>query len=380
MTEKKMIHTDVLVVGGGMAGWFAAENARLQGADVYLADKGRVGMTGQSPYAHGFAVFNEEWGDDLKQWSDFVHKSGEYINNVYWYETVLKNSYARYQDLEFEGHEGKGPFMGYVGTGDDKVTAEVVSGATLGMSIRKGDGLWPKGEHCETSLPGLYAAGDALGTLQDGAIYTMGGGSMCGCAVTGAIAGEAAAKEALQMKEAVVSSEEIKRAESYVTAPLTQSGGYSPRWAAQVLASTMAPYFIYSIKKADRLEAALTYVMFLKDHISPMLVANDRHELRLVHETRSMILSAEMRLRSGLFRTERSGMHYREDYPFRDDDNWLCWTKIVNADGAMKLVKVPIPEEWRPDPSLPYEERYPYRIPGEEKYISRGEEDGDQKH
>jgi hypothetical protein len=31
----------------------------------------------------------------------------------------------------------------------------------------------------------------------------------------------------------------------------------------------------------------------------------------------------------------------------------------------MKLLKEPIPKEWWPDLSKPYEERYPIRFPGE---------------
>jgi hypothetical protein len=34
----------------------------------------------------------------------------------------------------------------------------------------------------------------------------------------------------------------------------------------------------------------------------------------------------------------------------------------------MKLVKHPIPDEWRPDERVPYEDRYPARFPGELDY------------
>ena len=80
-----------------------------------------------------------------------------------------------------------------------------------------------------------------------------------------------------------------------------------------------------------------------------------------------MILSAQMRLRSALFRTESRGNHYREDYPDRDDENWLCWTKIRNEEGKMVLEKVPVPEEWRPDATKTYREKYPYPFPGEQE-------------
>lgn len=113
------------------------------------------------------------------------------------------------------------------------------------------------------------------------------------------------------------------------------------------------------------MQAALTIITFIKNHLVPQMFAKDAHELRLAHETKNMVLSAEMRLRSSLFRTESRGNHYREDYPRRDDPNWLAWTKIKEEQGEMKLIKVPIPKKWWPDISEPYEERYPYRFPGE---------------
>ncbi|MFC1892228.1 succinate dehydrogenase/fumarate reductase flavoprotein subunit, partial [Thermodesulfobacteriota bacterium] len=77
----------------------------------------------------------------------------------------------------------------------------------------------------------------------------------------------------------------------------------------------MMPYFISYIKKEDRLNAALTMIGFLRDHMVPKLYANDPHEQRLAIETKNMVLNAEMRLRSALFRTESRGNHFREDFP-----------------------------------------------------------------
>lgn len=563
MPNYTVIKADVLVIGGGMAGWFAADKARAQGASVALVDKGYIGKAGQSPCAGGFTVFNAEWGDDLEFWLKRVHHVSEYLNNEYWTKTMLVNSYDRYQDLlswgikfgedengnlrrmpidsgkiyccglqgaarsdvsfkdsygakarkhledigvklydrimiaeflktdgrmsgaigisvdtgeqyifeagatvscvgaasykplgypclatstgdgeamayragaavlgkefiqpmytaadmpsvtgrrglpretekqvgmtnsyadkrkwvqgdgapfhftgeklsnynfsyldlELEEHAGHGPFYT---TDEEGQKREIISGASLGMSMRKADGLWPADEACRSTLPGLFAAGDALGTMQDGAIYLLRGGSLAGCAATGAIAGENAAKEALSLPYAGPDEAEIERGLAEVNAPSINKTGYTPAWVTQLLQNTMSPYFIYSIKKADRLEAALTYVMFMQEHLVPKLIARDAHELRLAHEAKNMVLSAEMRLRSALFRTESRGMHYREDYPRRDDANWLAWTKINRNGNKMELTKVPIPAESMPDPSLTYEEKYPYRFPGEE--------------
>jgi succinate dehydrogenase/fumarate reductase flavoprotein subunit len=266
-----------------------------------------------------------------------------------------------YPELEFETHAGHAPICKITDTGK----YELVGNACLGMSVRHTDGLWPANTNCGSSLAGLYAAGDALGNMQNGAVYTLSGGAIAGGAVTGTIAGEAAAQEALQMGALSVNESEITRAKRVVHAPKKRRGGFSPRWVTQLLQNTMMPYFISHIKQAGRLQAALTTVEFMQEHLVPRLYAMDTHELRLAHETKNMVLSAEMRLRSALFRTESRGNHFREDFPRRDDPDWLAWIKIREVQGKMNLIKVPVPKEWWPEPSLPYEQRYPFRFPGE---------------
>jgi succinate dehydrogenase/fumarate reductase flavoprotein subunit len=133
----------------------------------------------------------------------------------------------------------------------------------------------------------------------------------------------------------------------------------------QLLQNTMMPYFVLFIKHEKRLQGALTTVEYLRDNLVPRLMAKDPHELRLAHETQNMILNAEMMLRSSLFRKESRGLHYREDYPRRDDPAWLVWTKIKEIDGNMTVYGEPIPEKYWPDTSLSYEKKYPIRFPGE---------------
>ncbi len=48
--------TDVLVIGGGMAGLFAAVKAHDAGSKVMLVAKGRLGTSGQTPFAKGIFI------------------------------------------------------------------------------------------------------------------------------------------------------------------------------------------------------------------------------------------------------------------------------------------------------------------------------------
>ena len=108
------------------------------------------------------------------------------------------------------------------------------------------------------------------------------------------------------------------------------------------------------------MEAILTMIEFLRDHMVPRLKANDPHELRQAIETKNMILNAEMKLRAGLERKESRGNHYRDDYPNRDD-KFIAWIKLREVDGKMTVEKEAVPKEWLPEnfDTMSYEEKYP---------------------
>ncbi|MBW1766840.1 MAG: FAD-binding protein [Deltaproteobacteria bacterium] len=548
MKIENLVETDVLVIGGGMAGSFAAIKAREKGVDVAIVDKGYAGKSGSSPYAFWYVVYNPEWGHDLKPWMDYVNSLGEYLNNRGYTERVFKESYDRYQDMvsygvEFMlGEDGKpkgytfpgiptesfqlkkrvfgqvlrkkakelgvkifdrimltdlikkdGKIAGAAGfamesnefhvfkaktvvmcsggaafkpdgwpvselTGDGdamayRIGAEIagkefnepkstgaempaptmgmflwekeesnrapeksfgppqvhelkcvnalgedvmgiaganfinmefevhagrlpvyskteqlelvprVGNATAGMSLHTAEGLWPLDYRGKTSIPGLYAAGDSCSTMQVGATYPGVGYALAGASVTGARAGAAAAEYAMTCESSDLDVEEVLKMKEKRLAPLERKGGFSPRWVTQMLRNTLIPYYMLYIKHEDRLKAALTLVEFMRDHFVPKLTAKDAHDLRLAVETENMVLNAEMKLRASLFREESRGTHYREDIPRRVDPDWLAWVTMKDVDGKMTLSKKPIPEEWRPDLTKPYDEIYVNEIP-----------------
>ena len=98
MAIDKVIETDVLVVGGGQAGLFAAIKAKEQGVDVTLVDKGYAGKSGQSQNPCVMDVFVPE-RHNLKDWVYSGHVVNEYMDNLEWVEIVFKESQARWQDL-----------------------------------------------------------------------------------------------------------------------------------------------------------------------------------------------------------------------------------------------------------------------------------------
>ncbi|SFS38711.1 FAD-dependent oxidoreductase [Lutibacter maritimus] len=230
--------------------------------------------------------------------------------------------------------EGKGGPPGMGGS--------VVGGSSAGMSIHKAEGIVPINDQCESNISGLFAAGDALGSYMAGAIYTQIGSSLAGSAVQGAVAGEAAAKYSKTVKTASISSSKIKEIKEEILAPLKRDAGYSAAWVTQTLQGIMIPNFIIYIKKENLLKGALAYVEELRDHHLPTLRAKNFHELRLVHETANMIVTAEMKLKASIMRTESRCSHYRIDYPEVDYENWNVWINIFKGeDGTMQFEKQP---------------------------------------
>ncbi len=244
-----------------------------------------------------------------------------------------------------------------------------VGGSTLGMGVHKGEGLVSSDyTGAADGVTGLYAAGDCLASMMTGAIYPHPGYSLIGSAVQGDNAGRNAAAYAAKVSRPRINAATISRLVDELWSPREREQGYGPAWVTQVLHNTIMPYFVTYIKEERRMRGALTTIQYLRDHCMPHIIAKDGHELRLAHELDHMLLNQEMKFRASLYRTESRGSHYREDYPARNDAEWLCWIDIRKGDDdEMLLSKRSIPESWRP--SGPYMERYKRRFPGEEEYL-----------
>jgi succinate dehydrogenase/fumarate reductase flavoprotein subunit len=105
MASENIIETDVLVVGGGIAGCFAAIKAKEKGLDVTQVDRGHVGKSGESVYPCCLDIFKEDWGHDMERWLWHIHYKGEFLNDQRWTELTFKDSWDRFQDRLSWGEE-----------------------------------------------------------------------------------------------------------------------------------------------------------------------------------------------------------------------------------------------------------------------------------
>ena len=255
-----------------------------------------------------------------------------------------------------------------------KITKEMghpIGGATVGMGVHKGEGVFNSDYSCRADgVTGLYAAGDALGSMMCGPVYPAPGFSHYGSAIQGRRAARFASEFVkAQATPPLVSNAVVTTAIKAIWAPFAQTQGFDPGWVTEVLRSTMSPFQVLYIKSPRRLDGALASIEYMRSHVVPKMIAENGHQLRLAHEAANMLLNAEMKLRAGLYRTESRGTHFREDYPARDDRNWRCFVLIKNEGGRMVFSKHPLPLEWAPPAELPYRQKYPRVFPGEDQYL-----------
>ena len=255
-----------------------------------------------------------------------------------------------------------------------------VYGAAVGMGGHLSCGVFCGLDDLEgkTAIDGLFVAGDGMNCQgPTGAAYPTGVGFTSSfVSLQGDHAGKAAAAYADKVSLAPISAAKVAQITEEILAPLSMTSGFDPNWARDMLEGIMAPYWVLISKNEANLNAALTQVLAMKENVVPKLVAATNHDLRLVHEMRHKVNSAEMKLRASLARKETRGLSYRSDYPYRDDENFLCYMLVEKQeDGSMKVRKQPVKDEWKGDLTLPYAERYGYYFPGEREAKGLPEEE-----
>lgn len=210
----------------------------------------------------------------------------------------------------------------------------------------------------ETNIPGLFAACRSRGL--DPGVY-MGGWALCTTAVTGYIAGGNAARRSLEKGWAYFPLSKAADAIGQALAPLGRTG-IPPKDLVRETQEIVYPADVCLIKSDASLNRALRRVEYAKEAIAPRLAAKDPRDLAKLYEAKSMLQAAELFVRSSLMRTETRAGHYREDYPDRNNEEWLGWIYAKKgADGAPVLHKVPVPlERYRIKPYRYYMDNFTF--------------------
>lgn len=261
--------------------------------------------------------------------------------------------------MAFEAREGRGPF--YLDCSgmktEDKKIMEPAAGWT-GLQYQKllKAGIKPFGERQEwtatmwsnhyvhsdlemrTKVPGLFVAG-VLRNIDPGIYF--GGWSICKTAATGRWAAESAGEYAKSIKvPGKMDASQVAKLKEDVYTPLNKAG-IDPEEVLLTIQKTLFPNIM--LKNEAGLKTTLLKIEAMRDELLPQMAAKDFHRLAKLRGMRSMMLAAELILRASLLRTETRASHYREDYPDRDDKNWLKWIVLSQKDGKINFRFEPLP-------------------------------------
>jgi succinate dehydrogenase/fumarate reductase flavoprotein subunit len=191
---------------------------------------------------------------------------------------------------------------------------------------------------CETSLTGLYAAGDVIGGMSRSVAP--------GAFTMGWQAGEVAAlfaKNAGPAEPDEGSRDTLEGRHKLCEDILTRSGSRVSRWQeAQAAMQSIMGYYAGRWRSETMLDAGLERLRRLKREASAELSAPNPHELYRCVEILSLMDSAEMIMVSARARQEsRFGPeHSRADHPEPVDD-WYCNTGMRRENGGFRTYKKP---------------------------------------
>lgn len=267
------------------------------------------------------------------------------------------------------GHDGDSSDPGDRGSFTrSKERVRDIFGAAPGMNSQMSCGVFCGWDDTDgfTGVPGLYVAGNGIyGCMVNGAVFAV-QTNHPGCCVMGNHAGAAAADYAASTEMESLDQAQVDAIVEEIFAPSTRAKGVDPNWVIERLRDILVAPGVHVVKNEKALQAALMQIEILRDDFVPMMMGYTGHDLRLCLEAKHKCRSAEMKVKANLFRTESRGLHYRSDYAFRNDEEWLCHVGVsLDENGEVVCRKIDIPDSWKGDTSKKHEERYLVLFPGE---------------
>jgi len=207
-------------------------------------------------------------------------------------------------------------FLPFDRTGIDPFTDRFSITLRLEGTVRGTGGLRIVDDSCATTVPGLYAAGDAATRELICGGFTGGGSHNAAWAISsGTFAGQGAADYARH-----AGPTRGRRLSSAGTVALRQRAGrpFKPAELAWAVQNEVFPYELNYFREADRLGGSLERLDALWAEVSKADAATADDVFR-ARESASMLATARWMYRSGLARKESRGMHRRDDFPDQDD-------------------------------------------------------------
>ncbi len=211
-------------------------------------------------------------------------------------------------------------------------------------------------EHAETGIEGLYAVGEVAGGLHGA--NRIGGNALADCMVFGEIAGQQAAlaRRAVPPADPQLLQQERDRLRGLLGRSTTPDG-IGPAELTARLRETMYQR-AGVVRNEELLGKALAEIQEVQELVQRRLVVGKEEHFNVewiwALEIDSMLTISELTVQAAHLRTESRGAHFRVDYPYPDNDNWLKHIVVrLDENGKPRFDFVPV--------EFPYLELIPER-------------------
>ena len=176
-------------------------------------------------------------------------------------------------------------------------------------------------EQCETSVPGLYAAGEVVGGIHGA--NRLAGNALTDTQVFGALAGTQAAKNALAATGGPSPEARADSAKVRIESVLGRKDGIDPAEVKDEITEAMSTY-VGVIRDEEGLQKAAGILENVRENkIDRLKLSGDRsfEALSGLLETENLLLVGSLVVKAATLRTETRGAHNRDDFP-ETDDKW----------------------------------------------------------
>lgn len=193
-------------------------------------------------------------------------------------------------------------------------------------------------------VQGLYAAGECACISVHGA-NRLGCNSLVDLVVFGRRAGKKIAKDLSELERVELPADRTDKVREKIERLKGRQTGEKPHELREAMQRTMTDRCSVFRNEAD-LKKALSELEELGQRYSRVVIDNRGEmfntDLMEVLELESLLGLAQLTVISAIARTESRGAHFREDYPDRDDENWLKHTLVEKTAKAPKVSYKPV--------------------------------------
>ncbi len=194
----------------------------------------------------------------------------------------------------------------------------------------------------ETSLPGLYSAGEVSGFPGHGT-YSVGGVNLALCCVEGYRAGEHAARFARENGARPAVAGQVRELERKALRPLKAPSGLDGEGLAEEMHSFLSPARVSVFRDAATIRGILQRLDDWRDQAAH-LRARGYHDLVKANRMLAYVQCARLIFSANLVREETRANNIRIDFPYKDNVAWLQWIVQSRDDkDKHRLKKQPVP-------------------------------------